>query len=257
MRNPFPPSRGKTGMGVKRASRQVSARSPPPLVSGFRRKGGVMHRTGSPRLPRTPIGGSPLGEGEFCFTATDPTCYTMLHRNTLLKRVSDKRARPSFDMLRTNGSFRFPQLYMCPTSVPAHPSTCSGRTDRSVFHKLYMCPTSVPAHPSTCSGRTDRSVFHKLYMCPTSVPAHPSTCSGRTDRSVFHKLYICPTSVPAHLSTSSRRTDRHIHHKLYMCPTSVPAHPSTCSERTDRHIHHERCHHALVCRPFAPDTPYW
>ena len=141
-------------MGVKRASRQVSARSPPPLVSGFRRKGGVMHRTGSPRLPRTPIRGSPLGEGEFCFTATDPTCYTMLHRNTLLKRVSDKRARPSFDMLRTNGSFRFPQTVHV-SDKRARPSFDTLKTNGSAHSPQTVHVSDKRARPSFDTLRTN------------------------------------------------------------------------------------------------------
>ncbi len=58
------------------------------------------------------------------------TCYTMLHRKTLLKSVSDRRIRSSFDKLKTNGSFRLPQTVRV-SDKRAHPSFDTLRTNGS------------------------------------------------------------------------------------------------------------------------------
>ncbi len=56
---------GQVGMGVTRATRlAIPNYTHTPLDSGFRRNDGAMHRTGSPRMPCTPIRESQLEKGE-------------------------------------------------------------------------------------------------------------------------------------------------------------------------------------------------
>ena len=188
-------------MGVKRASRQVSAHFPPPLVSGFRLKDGVLQS-----MPRTPIRGSSLGEGEFCFTATDPTCYTMLHRNTLLKRVSDKCIRSSFDKLKTNGSFRFPQTVHV-SDKRTCPSFDTLRTNGSFRFPQTVHVSDKRARPSFDKLKTNGSFRFPQTVHVSDKRARPSfdklrtnglTRPVRTDRRTQDELFdTLTTNGPA------------------------------------------------------------
>ena len=62
LRSLFPLHGGRSGSGIKGLHGKFPHTFRLPLVSGFRRIDGAMHRTGSPRMPRTPIRRSPTSK---------------------------------------------------------------------------------------------------------------------------------------------------------------------------------------------------